>query len=83
MQTKTIYVKFFVDVTLDEAKFDADFLEGYAESFGDSVRTLDDHFNRLAELECRGELTGYVEGYGPLSDMGISAEVTDVEAEGW
>ena len=52
------------------------------------VRGGDDHAEHLAQLVARGvaELSPYlpkefVEGYGPIGEMGISAEVHDCEQD--
>lgn len=85
----TIYVlvKTTVAVTLDENKFTAEFMAEFADSFFpfSSIEEHAEHIGQLAAREVytfarhnRGE---FVEGYGPIGEMGISAEVVGTELD--
>lgn len=80
MITKRVQVTFEVDVTIDETKFDDVFMQEFRNNFFDHD-TIDDHIKDLAWNECRGQLDGFVEGYGPIKEMGISAKVVFEECE--
>jgi hypothetical protein len=75
-----------VEVELDPTKFDEAFMEEFRESFF-PFSDLGDHAEHLAQLEARGVVdlgrysTEFVEGYGPIKDMGISARVIDTEIQ--
>lgn len=84
MKTFEVTVDVLVRVTLDETKFDAAFME----EFSSTIFPADDlpaHAEHLGWLFATGRASNgeFVEGYGPLPEMGISAEVradvTDVE----
>jgi hypothetical protein len=78
---KTVEVRFFVDVEVDETKFTEKWMKDFRESFY-PLYSIDDHIKHIAQLEAREILTPvFVEGYGPLKTMGIKAEVIDVEIE--
>ena len=74
MLTKEVTVTTTVRVTIDETKFDADFMAEFARSIGD-FDTLDKHIAYLGWLYATGradDLTGsFIEGYGPTAKMGI------------
>lgn len=84
--------KFTVDVTqsieveLDADKFDDAFMEEFREGFFPFF-DLRDHAEHIAQLQARGVVdTGphggeFIEGYGPSTDMGIKARVTDTDIE--
>ena len=74
-------------VKLDPAKFTPEFMADFRRDFY-PLYGLDDHAEHLAQLVARGvaELSPYlpkefVEGYGPIGEMGISAEVHDCEQD--
>lgn len=70
----TVSVEFDVEIELDADKFDEAFMEGFRESFY-PFYDLHDHVEHLAQLEARDMLDGFVEGYGPISEMGIKGRV--------
>lgn len=77
---------FEVEVSIDETKFDEAFLSEFRESFYPFF-DVERHVEHIAQLEARGLLEDFTEGYGPIKDMGISARtinwtVDDVEPEG-
>lgn len=77
---------FEIEVRLDETKFDEAFLSEFRESFYPFF-DVERHVEHIAQLEARGLLDDFTEGYGPIKDMGISARtvswtVDDVEPEG-
>ena len=88
MSTFTIEVTQTIEVELDPAKFDDAFMEEFRESFF-PFYDLEDHAEHIAQLQARGviDLEGYispntfVEGYGPVQDMGIKARVIDTEID--
>ena len=76
-----------VRVTLDPAKFTVDFMADFRKYFF-PLESVSEHAEHLAQLVARGvvELSSYapsefVEGYGPIGEMGISAEVVSCEEE--
>lgn len=87
LQTFDVEVRQTVRVTLDPTKFTPEFMAEFRESFY-RFTSLTDHAKYLAQLAARGlyEMSPYlpnefVEGYGPIGEMGISAEVLDGEEE--
>ncbi len=69
---KIVEVTQYIEVEVDEAKFDEEFLEdfrGYMYNFKD----IDDHIKHLAQLYARGIANNhsFIEGYGEAKDMGI------------
>lgn len=64
-----------VIVTLDDAKFTDEFMSEFRRNFFD-FDTIAEHGEHLATLLATGVIAGspdeFVEGYGPLKDMGIS-----------
>lgn len=77
----------FVRVTLDPAKFTPEFMAEFRQSFY-QFNDIEQHAVHLAQLAARGvaELSPYlpdefVEGYGPIGEMGISAEITGIREE--
>lgn len=67
---------FEVEVELDEAKFDEAFLAEFRESFYPFF-DVERHVEHIAQLEARGLLDDFTEGYGPIKDMGIKACTVD------
>lgn len=84
MITKTVVVTQRVRVTVDETKFDADFMSEFRSTHYD-FRTLDDHVAHLGQLFARGivpERTDcFIEGYGNAREMGIRFEVENRSTE--
>ena len=87
MITKEVTVTFGVQVTLDETKFTEEFLAEFRKDFY-NFNSIDDHAMHLAQLAARGvynlstfDKTEFVEGYGPIGEMGISVEILDQEQE--
>lgn len=82
--TKRVAVHFYVDVTVDESKFDETFMREFRESFY-KFYTLEEHLQYLAQLYVRGIIDGFsnpfIEGYGLASDMGIKFDNLDQEEE--
>ena len=83
MTTKSVDVTQTIVVTVDESKFTPEFMvEFRAQFYG--FNNLDDHIKHLAQMEARGLISSadaFVEGYGPLKDMGISFSVDHQEEE--
>lgn len=90
MRTFTVVLTQTIQVTLDETKFTDDFCA----EFNTSIRPFDslrEHAAHLAWVHGTGlqDLSTYpgqrifefVEGYGPVNEMGISATTTDVETD--
>ena len=76
-----------VAVTLDASKFDEAFLQEFREGFYPFV-TVERHAEHIAQLAARQvyDLSPrfpreFVEGYGEIGPMGISANVLDCEME--
>jgi hypothetical protein len=69
-----------VEVEIDDAMFTDAFMEEFRESFY-PFHSIEDHVEHIAQLEARGMLNSFTEGYGPISDMGISATTIDWEVE--
>lgn len=84
MATKTLDVTITVEVTIDETKFTSKFMEEFNRHFFQA--DIDEHFKNIAHGEAMGLISGFgenrfLEGYGKLSDMGISTVVVDEEVE--
>ncbi|WP_210320107.1 hypothetical protein [Pseudaminobacter soli (ex Zhang et al. 2022)] len=86
MKTFEIEVRQTVKVTLDESKFTEPFMEEFRAHFF-PFYDVEDHAKHIAQLTAR-EVADFghnrhefVEGYGPIGDFGIRAEVTDTEME--
>lgn len=81
VHTFSVEVRSIVKVTLDGSKFDRAFMAGFCDSFFPCF-TLSDHAEHIAQLAAREVLDeNFTEGYGPLKDMGIKADVEAVETE--
>lgn len=86
---RTFYVKVeqIVEVKLDETKFTPEFMAQFASTISD-FETLEQHAEHIAQLAAR-EVHGlseyvpseFVEGYGPIGLMGISASVRNTQVE--
>lgn len=84
LKTFDVEVTQFVRVTMDVDKFTPEFMTEFREIFY-KFTDIEDHAMHLAQLIARGaaELSPdlpkeFVEGYGQIGEMGISAEVTDI-----
>ena len=77
---RTVEVRQLIEVEIDESKFDEQFMQEFRESFY-NFTTLDDHIAHIGQLEARGMLGTFIEGYGPAKDMGIKAEVKSWDME--
>lgn len=76
-----------VKVTLDETKFTPEFMSEFRESFY-QFHDINDHARHIGQLVARGLYdaspyipTEFIEGYGPIGDFGISANIEDSEVE--
>lgn len=65
---------FDVSVEIDEPKFDEAFMAEFRANFF-PFHTVQDHVEHIAQLEARGLLEDFTEGYGPIKDFGIKAEI--------
>ena len=78
---RTVLVSMEVEVTVDEAEFTPEFMAEFQASFFD-FDTVEEHICHIAQLEAREVLRrDFTEGYGPLSKMGIVAEVVPYSLE--
>lgn len=83
-----VVVTQFVEVEIDESKFDDKFMEEFRESFYQAYDIIE-HVEHIAQLQARGVIDlectpEFIEGYGLSNEMGIKArnvelEITDVE----
>lgn len=87
IKTFDVEVRQRVRVKLDASKFTDEFQAEFRRHFF-PLYGLEDHAEHLAQLVARGvaELNAdlpkeFVEGYGPIGEMGISAEVVECEEE--
>jgi hypothetical protein len=86
MKTFTVNVTQTVEVSLNEAMFTKEFMEEFSRDFF-YVNELEDHAEHIAQMAARelynfGQHSNdFVEGYGPLKDMGITADVVSVYTE--
>ncbi|MHC2481609.1 hypothetical protein [Rhizobium leguminosarum] len=69
-----------VEVEIDEAMFTETFMEEFRESFY-RFNDVQRHVEHIAQLEARGLLQDFTEGYGPIKDMGIKARTVDWDTE--
>lgn len=77
---KTVEVVFHVDVEMDEQKFTPAFMAEFSEAISADIDSIDEHAKHIAQMAARGVLSDkFTEGYGPLTDMGISARVMMIE----
>lgn len=87
MKTFEIEVRQTVKVTLDESKFTPEFMQEFRASFF-LFETVEEHAEHVAQLAARGihdfskyRRDEFVEGYGPIGEFGIIAEVIEMEME--
>lgn len=77
--TKTVRVTQDVEVTVDESKFDSDFIDEFFHTFF-PFTDIDDHIVHIAQMRARGIFDipdAFVEGYGLIQEMGIVAKVVE------
>ena len=77
---RTVEVTFTVEVETDDEKFTPEFLAEYRASHYPFVDIFD-HVEHIAQLEARGMLDSFTDGYGQLVDFGIRAEVINCDTE--
>jgi hypothetical protein len=83
MKKYTVVVTQEIEVTVDETKFDKEFMTEFRESMY-NFYTIEDHMAHLAQLYARGiidDFNNVAEGYGSLKDMGISFKLEDQDEE--
>lgn len=82
MSKHLVLVSQLVEVEMDEAKFDAEFMREFVGSFY-PYDTIEDHARHLAQLHARGivDNSDFIEGYGPAKDMGIRFRVVESDEE--
>lgn len=74
---RIVEVTMRVRVKTDDAKFTQEWMAEYRQHFSPFF-TVDDHAEHIAQLEAREVLDPkFTEGYGPLAEMGIAAEVME------
>lgn len=72
---RRVVVSMEVDVTIDESTFTPEFMAEFEANFF-PFDTVEEHICHIAQLEAREVLDrDFTEGYGPLSSMGIEAEI--------
>lgn len=69
-----------VEIDLDESKFDEAFMAEFRQSFY-QFHDIEDHAGHLAQLEARGLLGFFTEGYGDIREMGIDGKEIAVTVE--
>lgn len=82
---KIVKVTQYIEVEVDEAKFDEDFLKEFKENFYE-FDNINEHIEHLARLYAKGMVGGtpnsFIEGYGEQRDMSISfKEYKDIDTE--
>lgn len=77
-QKHLVRVTQLVEVEIDEAKFDAEFMKEFTDSFY-PYDTIPQHAMHLAQLHARGiaDNHDFIEGYGPAKDMGIKFQIVE------
>lgn len=80
-QKYTVELSFEVEVEIDPSKFDEAFLAEFRDSFY-QFYTVERHVEHIAQLEARGLLEDFTEGYGPIDDFGIKARTINFYASG-
>ena len=94
MKKFTVEVTSRVTVVLDETKFTDEFLEEFNGSISDWGDDLEKHAEHLAWIAATGvedispspwlkdpSKSTFVEGYGPVAELGIHATIDDVSTE--
>lgn len=79
---RQVQVTQIVEVTINEDKFDEEFMAEFDAHFFPGY-DLDDHMKHLGQLFARGisDDRDFIEGYGPAADMGIRFRKIDGEEE--
>jgi hypothetical protein len=81
MGKRLVQVSMLVEVITDDSMFTPKFMDEFKESFY-RFDTIEDHVKHIAQLFARNLLdSDFVEGYGSLDEMGITARVIDQEEE--
>jgi len=83
MITKKVRVTQYIEVTVDESKMGDEFLDDFSKTFF-PFADIDDHILHIAQLRARGIFdlkNAFVEGYGRIDKMGISASVVGQSEE--
>lgn len=78
---KQVEIVQMINVTVDESKFTEAFYKEFNRYFFDFGTDIEKHIEHLAQMYARGvvhEFTEFIEGYGPVKDMGIEFEEVDV-----
>jgi len=80
-EIRTIEVIQIINVSLNEDKFNNEFMNEFRRNFYE-FNTIEDHRKHLAQLFARGlinESTDFIEGYGEIKTLGISFSVVHQE----
>ena len=83
MVTKVVEVTQTIEVTVDETKFDAESMAEFRDGMYPFVN-IDDHIKHLAALEAQSYIShgaAFIEGYGPMNEMGIRVTTDGLETE--
>lgn len=82
MSKHVVRVTQWIEVEMDEAKFDAAFMEEFTSHFY-PYDTIPEHAQHLAQMFARGVADNgdFIEGYGPAKEMGIAFRHVDGEKE--
>lgn len=83
MAKATVGVVQTVEIQYNDDAFSPEFMEEFRKSFY-PFHTVERHLEHLAILFTSGAVFGrdpFVEGYGPLSHMGITFDVKSVQTE--
>ena len=79
MKTYQTTVERDIEITIDETKFTPQFMKDFRDSFY-PFETIEDHVEFLAGVINNGMRSNeFVEGYGVLSEMGITFDRGDAE----
>jgi len=81
MTTKTVTVTVEVEVTVDETKFDPQFLRDFQKHMYASVKTIDDHIRFLGKCAATGIPLRDLDGYGDTAkDFGVAIKWNSTSA---
>lgn len=80
IHNRQVQVTFFVDVCIDDNKFTQQVMDDFSEVIF-KINDLNGHAQHIAKLCAQGETNFFVEGYGELSEVGVTAEIGDVETQ--
>lgn len=81
--TRKVKVAQWVEVTIDESKFDEKFMSEFRDSFY-QFHSIQEHVEHLAQMIARRVYfpeSKFIEGYGLVKEMGISFKMLDSETE--